>query len=108
MNIVFNPHKKLHKDLYKQIDMLSELINSKKYEYKKELENYQLLNMKVNVDADHNLSDLMDKDPLTYAKFVGTDTGIYDPNIKTLKQTINDFQYFIDTLTELKIKIPVK
>lgn len=80
-----NQHKQLHIDLYKQIDMLSELINSKKYECKKELENYQLLNMKINHEA-----------------------GIYDPNIKTLKQTINDFQYIIDTLTELKIKIPVK
>ena len=61
MNIVFNPHKKLHKDLYNQINMLSELINSKKYEYKKELENYQLLNMKINHED-----------------------GIYDPNIQTL------------------------
>ena len=86
-----NQHKNLHIDLYKQIDMLSELINSKKYEYKKELENYQLLNMKINQDG---------------MQF--NEGGIYDPNIKTLKQTINDFQYFIDTLTELKIKIPVK
>ena len=80
-----NPNKKLHKDLYKKIDMLSDLINRKKYKLKEELENYQLLNIKVNHEA-----------------------GLYDPNIKTLKQTINDFQYFIDTLTELKIKIPVK
>ena len=80
-----SPHKKLHKDLYKQMDMLSDLINRKKYKLKEELENYQLLNIKVNHEA-----------------------GLYDPNIKTLKQTINDFEYFIDTLTELKIKIPVK
>ncbi len=80
-----SPHKKLHKDLYKQMDMLSDLINRKKYKLKEELENYQLLNMKINHEA-----------------------GLYDPNIKTLTQTINDFQYFIDTLTELKTQIPVK
>jgi len=80
-----NPNKKLHKDLYKQINMLSELINSKKYKLKEELENYQLLNLKINHED-----------------------GLYDPNIKTLTQTINDFQYFIDTLTELKTKLPVK
>tara|TARA_Y100000310_G_C20540970_1_gene743269 strand:+ start:705 stop:908 length:204 start_codon:yes stop_codon:yes gene_type:complete len=67
------------------MDMLSDLINRKKYKLKEELENYQLLNMKINHEA-----------------------GLYDPNIKTLTQTINDFQYFIDTLTELKTQIPVK
>ena len=87
-----NPNKKLHKDLYTQIDMLSDLINRKRFDLKKELHDYELLNFKVNSDAENEL--------LT--------KGLYDPNIKTLKQTINDFQYFIDTLTELKTQIPVK
>ena len=87
-----NPNKKLHKDLYTQIDMLSDLINRKSFDLKKELHDYELLNFKVNSDVENEL--------LT--------KGLYDPNIKTLKQTINDFQYFIDTLTELKTKIPVK
>ena len=42
-----NPNKKLHKDLYTQIDMLSDLINRKRFDLKKELHDYELLNFKV-------------------------------------------------------------
>ena len=33
---------------------------------------------------------------------------MYDPNITTLKQMINDLDYAIEKLTELKTQIPVK
>lgn len=84
MNIVFNPHKKLHKDMYSQINILSDLLNEKKYDYKKDLRKFEQTNLSVN------------------------DKGMYDPNITTLKQMINDLDYAIEKLTELKTQIPVK
>ena len=84
MNIVFNPHKKLHKDMYSQINILSDLLNEKKYDYKKDLRKFEQTNLSVN------------------------DKGMYDPNITTLKQMINDLDYDIEKLTELKTQIPVK
>ena len=84
MNIVFNPHKKLHKDMYSQINIISDLLNEKKYDYKKDLRKFEQTNLSVN------------------------DKGMYDPNITTLKQMINDLDYAIEKLTELKTQIPVK
>lgn len=84
MNIVFNPHKKLHKDMYSQINILSDLLNEKRYDYKKDLRKFEETNLSVN------------------------GKGLYDPNIYTLKKIISDFEYAIEKLTELKTQIPIK
>ena len=70
--------------MYSQINILSDLLNEKKYDYKKDLRKFEQTNLSVN------------------------DKGMYDPNITTLKQMINDLDYAIEKLTELKTQIPVK
>jgi hypothetical protein len=84
MKLVFNPHKKLHKDMYSQIDVLSDLFNKKRYGYKDDLRKFEETNLSVN------------------------GKGLYDPNIDTLKKIISDFEYAIEKLTELKTQIPIK
>ena len=84
MNIVFNPHKKLHKDLYSQIQILSETFIPKKVELRKTLNQYEETNLSV------------------------YENGIYDANIKLIKNSIYDVEYMVEKLTELKTQIPVK
>lgn len=82
MKIIFNPHKKLHKDLIIQIALVKDTFFIKKLMLLDELKAFEQNNLKSDGD------------------------GIFDNKVEEIKKHISDLEYSITKLTDFKNQIP--